>query len=130
MTRKAIKTDGAPKAIAAYSQGILAEGKYVFVSGQVGIDPQTGAMAGDDVASQARQCLENLKAILSEAGSSLEDVVKVTVYLKTIADYAAVNEIYAQYFNSSAPPARAAFGGLELPAGAQVEIECIAIVPD
>lgn len=128
MNREIIHTDNAPKAIGPYSQAILAEGKFLFVSGQVGFDPSTGAMAGDDVQTQARQVLNNLRAIVEAGGGSLADVVKTTVYLASIDDYKAVNAIYAEFFGEN-PPARAAFGGLQLPAGALVEIECIVSIP-
>ena len=125
MSRQVIKTEGAPPAVAAYSQGIVAEGRFIFVSGQLGMDPATKKLA-DGVQAQAEQALENLKAIVEAAGSHLHDVVKVTVLLHDINDYAAVNEVYARYFSDNAP-ARAAFGGLGLPLGALVEIECIAL---
>ena len=125
MSREVISTSNAPAAVASYSQGILAEGKYVFVSGQVGMDPQTKVLA-DGVPAQTERALESMKAILEAAGSSLAQVVKVTVLLHSIDDYAAVNEVYARYFNEN-PPARAAFGGNDLPLGALVEIECIAL---
>lgn len=126
MSRQVIATDSAPSAVAAYSQGILAEGKYVFVSGQVGMHPQTKQLS-EGINAQTEQALANLKAILEAAGASVEDVVKVTVLLHDINDFAAMNKVYATVFKSK-PPARAAFGGLDLPLGALVEIECIAVV--
>jgi 2-iminobutanoate/2-iminopropanoate deaminase len=126
MERRVIKTDQAPIALATYSQGILAEGRYVFVSGQVGLNPATQQLA-DGIEAQAEQALKNIQAILTEAGSSLANVVKATVLLHDINDYKAVNAVYARYFPQDAP-ARAAFGGLDLPIGALVEIECIALV--
>jgi len=126
MSRKVIATPGAPPAVAAYSQGILAEGRYVFVSGQVGLDPDTKQMV-DGITAQTERALQSLKAIVEASGATLKDVVKVTVLLNTIEDYAAMNEVYARYFTED-QPARAAFGGLELPLGALVEIECIAVV--
>lgn len=127
MSREVVQTKKAPPAVAVYSQGIIAEGKYVFVSGQVGMEPETKTLR-DGVAAQTEQALENMKAIVEAAGSNLTHVVKVTVLLHDIADYAAMNEVYGQYF-SEKPPARAAFGGNDLPLGALVEIECIALVP-
>lgn len=129
MTRKVIHTDQAPKALGPYSQGILAEGKYVFASGQVGLDPAAGKLVEGGVEAQAKQALENLKAVLAAAGASLSDVVKVTVLLKTIDDFPKLNAVYSTYFTEN-QPARSTFGGLELPAGALVEIECIAVIPN
>lgn len=121
----AIHTDLAPAAIGPYSQAIKA-GSTIYVSGQLPIDPATGAFAGADIAAQTRQSLTNLKNILHAAGADLCDVVKTTVYLANIADFAAMNEVYAQFF--SAPfPARAAFEVACLPKNALVEIECVAV---
>ena len=121
----AIHTDLAPAAIGPYSQAIQA-GSTVYVSGQLPIDPATGAFAGADIASQTRQSLTNMKHILNAAGLDLCDVVKTTVYLANIADFAPMNEVYAQFF--SAPfPARAAFEVACLPKNALVEIECVAV---
>ena len=121
----AIHTDLAPAAIGPYSQAIQA-GNTVYVSGQLPIDPATGAFAGADIASQTRQSLTNMKRILNAAGLDLCDVVKTTVYLANIADFAPMNEVYAQFF--SAPfPARAAFEVACLPKNALVEIECVAV---
>ena len=121
----AINTDLAPAAIGPYSQAIKA-GNTVYVSGQLPIDPATGAFAGADIASQTRQSLTNLKNILNAAGADLCDVVKTTVYLANIADFAAMNEVYAQFFRAPFP-ARAAFEVACLPKNALVEIECVAV---
>lgn len=124
MKKVAIKTKNAPAAIGPYSQAINTEG-LVFVSGQLPIDPATGAFPSEDAAEQTRQSLENVKAILTEAGYSMDQVVKTTVFLSDINDFAAMNEVYASYF--TAPyPARAAFEVANLPKGAKVEIEAIA----
>ena len=121
----AIHTDLAPAAIGPYSQAIKA-GSTIYVSGQIPIDPATGAFAGTDITTQTRQSLTNLKNILNAAGADLCDVVKTTVYLANIADFAAMNEVYAQFF--TAPyPARAAFEVACLPKNALVEIECVAV---
>ena len=118
----AIHTDLAPAAIGPYSQAIKA-GNTIYVSGQIPIDPATGAFAGEDITTQTRQSLTNLKNILNAAGADLCDVVKPTVYLANIADFTAMNEVYAQFF--TAPyPARAAFEVACLPKNALVEIEC------
>ena len=121
----AIHTDHAPAAIGPYSQAIKA-GNTIYVSGQIPIDPATGAFAGEDITTQTRQSLTNLKSILNAAGADLCDVVKTTVYLANMGDFAAMNEVYAQFF--AAPyPARAAFEVACLPKNALVEIECIAV---
>ena len=124
MMKKAIHTNNAPAAIGPYSQAIEANG-MIFVSGQLPIDPATGAFAGEDIAAQTRQSLTNIKSILAEAGAGMEDVVKTTVLLKNIADFAAMNEVYAEFFTGDCP-ARAAFEVAALPKNALVEIEAIA----
>ncbi len=125
MSNTAIHTDLAPAAIGPYSQAIQA-GNTIYVSGQLPIDPATGAFAGEDIASQTRQSLTNLKNILNAAGADLSDVVKTTVYLANIADFAAMNAVYGEFF--AAPyPARAAFEVACLPKNALVEIECVAV---
>lgn len=124
MMKKAIHTNNAPAAIGPYSQAIEANG-MIFVSGQLPIDPATGAFAGEDIAAQTRQSLTNIKSILAEAGAGMEDVVKTTVLLKNIADFTAMNEVYAEFFTGDCP-ARAAFEVAALPKNALVEIEAIA----
>ncbi|MCB9438081.1 MAG: hypothetical protein H6673_13975 [Anaerolineales bacterium] len=126
MSKQILKTDGAPAAIGPYSQGILASGSFVFVSGQLGIDPQTKTLA-EGVEAQTERAILNIKAILEAGGATLEQVVKVTVLLHNISDFAAMNGVYQRYFGEN-PPARAAFGGNDLPLGGLVEIECIAVV--
>ena len=122
---KAISTPNAPAAIGPYSQGIAA-GNTAYISGQLPIDPATGEFAGADIASQTRQSLTNMKNILIEAGTDMSAVVKTTVLLANIADFAAMNEVYAEFF--TAPyPARAAFQVACLPKNALVEIECVAV---
>ena len=121
----AISTPTAPAAIGPYSQGIQA-GSTLFVSGQLPIDPATGAFAGEDIASQTRQSLTNIKNILAAAGASMNDVVKTTVMLKNIGDFAAMNAVYAEFF-AEPFPARAAYQVAALPKDALVEIECIAV---
>ena len=123
----AISTEKAPAAIGPYSQAIQAEGKTIYVSGQLPVDPATGAFAGEDIQSQTRQSLENIKAILATAGADMSSVVKTTVLLKNIADFGAMKEIYAQYFQQPFP-ARAAFQVGALPKDALVEIECVAVI--
>ena len=124
MSNKAISTPAAPAAIGPYSQAVQAGGT-VYVSGQLPIDPATGEFAGADIASQTRQSLTNIQAVLVQAGMTMADVVKTTVLLADIADFGAMNEVYAQFF-AEPFPARAAFQVAALPKGAKVEIECVA----
>lgn len=119
-----VNTPHAPAAIGPYSQAVICNG-WVFVSGQLGLDPATGEFAGADVAAQTHQVLRNLKAILEAAGSGLERVVKTTIYLVDMQDFKTVNAIYAEYFHES-PPARATVQVAALPRGGLVEIEAIA----
>ena len=120
----AVHTANAPAAIGPYSQAVCAGG-FVYVSGQIPLDPATGEFAGPDIRTQTRQSLRNIAAILAAAGSGMDRVVKTTVLLKDIVDFAAMNEVYAEAF--TAPyPARAAFEAAALPKGALVEIECVA----
>ncbi len=122
--KKAIATNKAPGAIGPYSQGIIA-GDFVYVSGQIPIDPATGEFAGDTIATQTKQSLTNVAAILDEAGCSMDQVVKTTVLLDDIKDFAGMNEVYNTFFEEPYP-ARAAFAVDTLPKNALVEIEVIA----
>ena len=125
MSKTAIHTDLAPAAIGPYSQAIEA-GNTIYVSGQLPIDPATGAFAGEDIAAQTRQSLTNIRSILAQAGADMSNVVKTTVLLANMADFAAMNAVYAEFF--TAPyPARAAFQAAALPKNALVEIECVAV---
>jgi 2-iminobutanoate/2-iminopropanoate deaminase len=126
MAITAIQTDAAPAAIGPYSQAVVAA-PFVFVSGQLGMDPATGELVGDDLDSQARQALENVKQILTAAGSSLVQVTAVEVFLTDMGQFAAFNAIYAEYF-SAHKPARAAIEVSALPKGGCVEIKCTALV--
>ena len=119
-----IHTPNAPAAIGPYAQAVQA-GNMLFVSGQIPIDPATGAFAGADITTQTNQSLTNVKNILAAAGYTLNDVVKTTVLLADIADFAAMNAVYAEYFTEN-KPARACFAVKDLPRGALVEIEAIA----
>lgn len=125
-TREAIRTDAAPAAAGPYSQAIRA-GDLVFTAGQLGLDPATGEFSGDDVGAQAERALTNLAAILEAAGSGMDRLVKVTVFLADIGDWPAVNEVYARLIPEPFP-ARSAFAVKDLPRGARVEIEAVAIV--
>ena len=127
MNNRAVTTVNAPAAIGPYSQAVAAEGLSINVSGQLPIDPATGEFAGDDIASQTRQSLANVKNILTEAGASMADVVETTVLLTDIAEFGALNEVYAEFF-SEPFPARAAFQVVALPKGAKVEIKAVARV--
>lgn len=127
VSRTVIRTERAPAAVGPYSQGIVAGG-FLFTAMQIPLDPSTGALvAGDDVVGQARQVLQNLRAIIEAGGSSLQQVVKVTVYLQDIADFAAVNAVYGEFFPQEAP-ARAAVAVAALPRGARVAMEAVAVV--
>ena len=125
MQHKAIQTELAPAAIGPYSQAVVL-GDFLFVSGQLPIDPKTGAFPGEDIKSQSKQSIENISAILAAAGSSMEKVLKTTVFLQDMGDFAAMNEVYATYFTGPVLPARAAIQAAALPKGANVEIEVIA----
>ena len=121
---KQVSTKLAPAAIGPYSQAVKTDG-LVFVSGQLPIDPQTGAFPEGGIAAQTAQSLKNLGSILAEAGSDYSKVIKTTVFLADMADFAAMNEVYSSFFNAPFP-ARSAIAVKELPKGAFVEIECIA----
>ena len=125
MPVNAIVTDKAPAALGPYSAGVTTTGTSIHVSGQLGIDPATGKLAGDDVQAQTRQSLTNIKNILAEAGATMADVAECEVLLADIADFKAMNEVYAEFF--TAPyPARAAFQVAALPGGGKVEIKAVA----
>lgn len=124
--KESIHTAQAPAAIGPYSQAIRANG-FVFVSGQLPVDPATGVFTGADVTAQTRQSLQNIQSILAEAGLGMDAVVKTTVFLQNMGDFAAMNEVYAAFF-TGACPARAAVQVAALPKGALVEIEAIAAV--
>ena len=121
-----VSTENAPGAIGPYSQAVKT-GNMVFCSGQIPIDPATGQFVSDDVAEQTEQVLKNLSAVLEAAGSDLTKVVKTTVFLADMNDFAAMNDVYARYFSEN-KPARATVQAARLPRDARVEIECIALV--
>ena len=124
--KEIISTENAPGAIGPYSQAVKTNG-MVFCSGQIPIDVATGEFVSNDVAEQTEQVLKNLSAVLEAAGSGLNNVVKTTVFLADMSDFAAMNEVYAKYFSDN-KPARATVQAAGLPRGARVEIECIAVV--
>src|SRR5215469_18120223 len=119
-----VHTDRGPKPVGPYSQATKANG-FLFMAGQVSLDPKTGEMVGSDIRQQTQRTLENVKGILESAGCNLHHVVKTTVFLKDMNDFSAMNEVYAQYF-ASAPPARTTVQAARLPKDALVEIEVIA----
>ena len=123
---KIVQTTDAPAAIGPYSQAIVAAG-VVYCSGQIPMDPATGALTGGDVGAQTRQVLTNLSAVLTAAGSSLSQVAKCTVFLKSMDDFGAMNEVYAEFFGDHRP-ARAAVEVSRLPKNVDVEIDAIALV--
>jgi reactive intermediate/imine deaminase len=127
MSRQSIHTDQAPAAIGTYSQAVRA-GKTVYVSGQIPLDPATGTLVSGDIDAEIRRVFDNLRAIVLASGGSMDDVVKVVVFLTDLAHFARVNEIMATYF-SQPYPARAAVGVAALPRGARVEVECILHLP-
>ncbi len=123
--KKIISSDKAPQAIGPYSQAVRMNG-FVFVSGQIPFDRQTGELVGGSIQAQTARVLENVKAVLEAAGMSLDDVVKTTVFLKNIGDFAQMNEAYGKYFGSN-PPARSTVEVARLPRDVQVEIDAIAV---
>jgi 2-iminobutanoate/2-iminopropanoate deaminase len=127
LPRTVIATAGAPKAIGPYSQAVLCGG-FVFCSGQVALDPASGQIVPGGVGEQTRRVLENLSAVVAAAGGSMASVVRCTVFLKSMNDFAAMNEVYATFF-PSAPPSRATVEVARLPKDALVEIDCIAAIP-
>ncbi len=128
MSRRVISTPHAPPAIGPYSQAILSQG-FLFLSGQIALDPATGQMiGGGDVRAEAEQVLSNAKAVLEAGGVSLAEVVKATIFLVDMGDFAVVNEVYGHAFSGIVPPARSTIAVAALPRGARVEIEFVAKV--
>lgn len=126
--RKVVSSDGAPKAIGPYSQAVEARGaRTLWLSGQIPLDPSTGEMVAGDVGAQTARVMENLRAVLAAAGAGFEHVVRCTIYLADLADFAAVNEVYGRCFPRD-PPARATVQVAALPRGARVEIDAVAVL--
>lgn len=124
-----IHTEAAPAPVGPYSQAVLHRG-LLFVSGQIPLDPATGALVEGDVEAQTERALANLRAVLEAAGSSLDRVLRTTVYLVDLGQFPRVNAVYARHFSGSPRPARVTLGAAALPLGAQVEIDAIAAAPD
>jgi 2-iminobutanoate/2-iminopropanoate deaminase len=124
--KKIIQTDKAPQAIGPYSQAVI-HNKVVYCSGQIGINPETEKMAGDDVESQAQQVMKNLQFVLEEAGSGFENILKCTIFMADMDDFSTVNDIYGAFFPEN-PPARETVAVKTLPKNCKVEISCIASV--
>jgi 2-iminobutanoate/2-iminopropanoate deaminase len=128
--RQIIRTDNAPAPVGPYNQAVLATGKLLFVAGQIPLNAQGELVATGDIKGQTQQVLENLQAILTEAGASFSDVVKTTVFLADMNEFADMNGVYSQYFTDAIAPARAAVEVARLPKDVRVEIECIAMISD
>lgn len=126
MEKREVKTANAPDPVGPYSQAVIA-GDYVFCSGQIALKAGTGEMVNKDIESETAQVMENLKAVLESAGSSLDRAVKTTIFLRDMDDFAVVNEVYGSYFKE-VPPARSTVQVAKLPKGANVEIDCIAVI--
>lgn len=127
MNKEVVNTEKAPAALGPYSQAIKF-GNLLFSSGQIPMDPETGEIVADDVENQTRQVLENVRAVLEEAGTSLDKVLKTTVFIKNMDDFGKINDVYAEYFTEN-PPARSTVEVARLPKDVQVEIEVIATLP-
>ncbi|MEO8892861.1 MAG: Rid family detoxifying hydrolase [Coleofasciculaceae cyanobacterium] len=130
MTRKVIRTENAPAPVGPYNQAIAVSGQLVFVAGQIPLNPSSGEIVGEkDIVLQTEQVMANLVAVVAAAGAKPQDIVKTTVFLADMNDFAAMNGVYAQYFDAELAPARACVEVSRLPKDVLVEIECIAVVP-
>jgi 2-iminobutanoate/2-iminopropanoate deaminase len=131
MTLKIIRTNQAPAPVGPYNQAIAAKGTLLFVAGQIPLNPETGEIVGgNDITQQTQQVMANLGAILKEAGTSWENVVKTSVFLSDLNNFVPMNQVYASYFDEATAPARACVEVARLPKDVLVEIDCIAILPD
>ena len=127
--KKIIRTNQAPAPVGPYNQAVIAEGKMLFVAGQIPLNPETGEIVGNgDIAAQTKQVMANIEAILDEAGASWQDVLKTSVFLSDLANFGSMNQVYAQYFQEANAPARACVEVSRLPKDVLVEIECIAVI--
>lgn len=130
MERRVINTDQAPSPVGPYSQAIAASGQMIFVAGQIPLEPSSGEIVGaDDVMKQTEQVMANMEAILTKGGAKMQDIVKTTVFLADMNDFALMNQVYARYFDETTAPARACVQVSRLPKDVLVEIECIAVLP-
>ena len=127
MPKRRIHTDQAPTPVGPYSQAVEMDG-WIYVAGQVSIDPSTGEWLKSDIAAQTDRVLRNIQAILESAGAGLQDVIKTTVYLADLGEFAAMNEVYARFFADACPPARATVEAKNLPGGCKIEVEAVARV--
>jgi 2-iminobutanoate/2-iminopropanoate deaminase len=128
MEKRVIQTDQAPAPVGPYNQAIAATGQFLFVAGQIPLNAAGELIGGEDVAAQTQQVMQNLAAILAEAGATFEQVVKTTVFLTNLGDFATMNGVYATFFNEATAPARATVQVAQLPKGVKVEIDCIAVL--
>ena len=128
MSKKVIRTDKAPAPVGPYNQAIVTTGQMLFIAGQVPLDPQTGNIVGEDITAQTQQVMNNIEAILTEAGANWNDVVKTSVFLTDLANFSPMNQVYAEYFVEATAPARACVEVSRLPKDVLVEIECIAVI--
>ena len=127
--KQIIRTNNAPAPVGPYNQAIATSGQMIFVAGQIPLDPQTGEIVGSgDISEQTKQVMANIEAILTEAGANWENVVKTSVFLSDLTNFAPMNQVYAQYFSEATAPARACVEVSRLPKDVLVEIECIAVV--
>lgn len=127
MKKYIIKMETAPKPVGPYNMAVKA-GDFVFTAGQIPLDPQTGEIIKGGITEQTQQAIKNLKSVLKDAGTSLDNIVKTTVFLKNMGDFAAMNAVYAEYFNAETAPARSTVEAARLPKDALVEIECVAVI--
>lgn len=127
--KKIVQTNTAPAPVGPYNQATIANG-FLFASGQIALIPATGQLLTSDITAETRQVMENLKAVLTEAGITFENVVKVTIFMADMGDYHAINSVYSAYFNDDTAPAREAVAVKTLPKNVNVEISLIAVVPD
>jgi reactive intermediate/imine deaminase len=129
MSKKVIRTDKAPAPVGPYNQAIATSGQMLFVAGQVPLEPQSGKIVGEgDITAQTQQVMANIEAILTEAGANWDNVVKTSVFLTDLANFTAMNQVYAEYFEAKTAPARACVEVSRLPKDVLVEIECIAVI--
>ena len=129
MSKKVIRTDKAPAPVGPYNQAIATSGQMLFVAGQVPLEPQSGKIIGEgDISAQTQQVMVNIEAILTEAGANWNNVVKTSVFLTDLANFGAMNQVYAEYFEEKTAPARACVEVSRLPKDVLVEIECIAVI--